>query len=63
MSAREIIRLIDALPEGEFVEVLAFVEAKKSAVAQQASASRLSFQDAKKHVFTQYGDLLERLAK
>jgi hypothetical protein len=63
MSAREVIRLIDALPQQELDEVLEFCHAKKFAVKTQAEGTRMSFQEAKKHVFTTYRDVLEKLAQ
>jgi len=63
MSAREVIRLIEALPLDQQREVIAFVDAKKSAMAESESGERMSFSEAKKHVFTTYRDVLEKLAK
>jgi hypothetical protein len=63
MSAREVIRLIDALPQQELDEVLEFCHTKKFAVKTQAEGTRMSFKEAKKHVFTIYKDVLEKLAQ
>ena len=63
MSAREVIRLIEALPQPELREVLEYCHAKEASLETQAGSKRMSFQDAKKHVFTTYRDVLEKLAK
>lgn len=63
MSAREVIRLIEGLPEDERREVVEFCHAKEMAMKPSASGKRMNFQDAKKHVFTTYRDVLEKLAK
>jgi hypothetical protein len=62
VSASEIIRQIEALPENEQREVFAFVDARMHAL-QGKPENRMSFNDAKKHVFTTYRDVLEKLAK
>jgi hypothetical protein len=63
MSARDIIRQIEALPPEEQREVLTFVRAKEAELKGDASEAHMSFQEAKKHVFTEYRDVLEQLAK
>ena len=63
MSAREVIRLIEALPLSKQRKVVAFVDSSKSKLTGEKPANRMSFKDAKKHVFTIYGDVLEKLAK
>ncbi len=63
MSAREVIRLIKALPPDERKKVLAFLEEEKSGTGEKTSRKKMSFRDAKKHVFTTYRDVLEKLAK
>ena len=61
---RDIIRQIEALPPEEQREVMAFCRAKEAtAQPEGASDTRMSFQEAKKHVFTEYRDVLEELAK
>jgi hypothetical protein len=55
--------MIEALPPDEQREVAAFIESKKSAIIEKSSRERMSFQEAKKHVFTTYRDVLEKLAK
>lgn len=62
MSAREVIRQIEALPFEELREVMAYMDAKKAEVGQMAG-NRVSFKGAKKHGFTTYRDVLEKLAK
>jgi len=63
MSAREVIRLIKALSPEERKKVFAFLEEEKSETTQKASRKKMNFRDAKKHVFTTYRDVLEKLAK
>ena len=62
MSARDVIRQIEALPPEEQREVITFVRAKEAEL-KSSSGEHMSFQDAKKHVFTEYRDVLEELAK
>jgi hypothetical protein len=63
MSARDIIRQIEALPPEEQQEVITFVRAKEAELQAGSVEPHMSFQDAKKHVFTEYRDVLEELAK
>ena len=63
MSARDIIRQIEALPPEEQREVMAHVDTMKSAMTGKKPGKRMNFKDAKKHVFTTYRDVLEKLAK
>ncbi len=63
MSARDVIRQIEALPPEEQREVFDYVDAKKTEAAATKAGKPMSFQDAKKHVFTTYRDVLEKLAK
>jgi len=63
MSARDIIRQIEALPPEEQREVIAFCHAKETEAKPEVAVKRMSFQEAKKHVFTEYRDVLEELAK
>jgi hypothetical protein len=63
MSAREIIRQIEALPPEEQREVMDYVDAKKAEMSEKKAGEHMSFKDAKKHVFTTYRDVLEKLAK
>ena len=50
MSARDIIRQIEALPPEEQREVMAHVDTMKSAMTEKKSGKRMNFKDAKKHV-------------
>lgn len=63
MSARDIIRQIQALPLEERQEVIAFFQAEQAEVKAEAVGKRMSFREAKEHVFTEYRDVLEELAK
>lgn len=63
MSARDIIRQIEALSPEEQREVLAYLDAKKSEIQRDNVGRRMNFKDAKTHVFTTYRDVLEKLAK
>ncbi len=63
MSARDVIRQIEALPPDEQREVITFVRAKAAELQGGSAEVHMSFQDAKKHVFTEYRDVLEELAK
>ena len=65
MSVLEIIEQIKALPPGERDAVVAFVENLKTPAhpGPGRPASDGEFEKAATHVFQNYGDLLERLAK
>ena len=64
MSARDVIRQIEALSPEEQREVIAYLETKLAERAKESQGGkRMNFTDAKKHVFTTYRDVLEKLAK
>jgi hypothetical protein len=67
MSAREIIEQIPALPEEDIKLIEAALRARRAQAAAILDADedlrREQFLAAKSHLFTQYGDLLEKLAQ
>jgi hypothetical protein len=63
MSARDIIRQIEALPPEEQREVIAFCQGRLDEAKTDAEDKGMSFQEAKQHVFTEYRDVLKELAK
>ena len=64
MSARDVINIIKQLPEAEKRQVEHFVSenATKSAEALPTSHP-MSFTEAKAHVFSNYGELMKKLAQ
>ncbi len=64
MSVREVIDLIKQLPEAEKREVALYLQESEAKAAEAStSGKRMSFEEAKNHVFTNYGDLLKKLAE
>lgn len=62
MSAVEVIEQIRALPSEERARVVEFVTKELPALGAE-SIRKMSFEEASKEVFSEYGDLLSRLAK
>ena len=64
MSASEVIDIIKGLPEEAKREVVLYLQESGIRVAESsASGKRMSFEEAKNHVFANYGDLLKKLAQ
>lgn len=64
MSATEVINLIKKLPDAEKREVAIYLQASETKVAKVSPAGkRMTFEEAKEHVFANYGDLLKKLAE
>ena len=64
MSVREVIDIIKQLPEAEKREVALYLqESAENAAEASTTGKRMSFEEAKNHVFTNYGDLLKKLAE
>jgi hypothetical protein len=67
MSAEEIIQQIKALPPAQQAEVAAFLRGMESSVVREDSGSDAGraehFRKAADHVFTEYQELLHKLAQ
>lgn len=64
MSAAEVINLIKKLPEAEKREVAIYLQSSEAKIAKPSPAGkRMTFDEAKEHVFANYGDLLKKLAE
>jgi hypothetical protein len=62
MSAAEVIEQIRALSSEERALVVEFVKHELPSL-EEGPARKISFEDASKEVFTEYPDLLSKLAK
>ena len=64
MSVREVIEIIKQLPEAEKREVALYLqESAVKAAKASTTGKKMSFDEAKDHVFANYGDLLKKLAE
>ena len=67
MSAEEIIQQIKALPPAQQAEVAAFLRGMEGSVVREDSSTGAGradrFRKAADHVFTEYQDLLHKLAQ
>lgn len=63
MSARDIIRQIQALPLEERQEVMEYLEKNRAATAAEEPSAPMSVDDAIEHVFKGYDGLLSKLAQ
>jgi len=63
MSAAEIIAEIQALPREEQLRVAEYVSRELLVTTEAPPKAAMSFEDAAAEVFTEYRDLLSRLAK
>ena len=61
MSAAEIIEQIRALPQEEREQVVRFL--REDAATNPGKGRKKSFEEASEEVFSEYGDLLAKLAK
>jgi hypothetical protein len=63
MSARDVIRQIEALPLNEQREVIAYLERVRSTKREESNPEPMGVDDAIEHVFKNYDGLLEKLAQ